>query len=472
MKIPGWIQINRHSFKIRIILIFSIITFILVGIFSRTGYFYIKKIYLDQLTEQVVLLTKLIAGDIKTDFLDYIYSSENMAMSATRYYQNYLAERVNQTDITNAFIFNKDLSVIVHSQDEIEKGEKYPSLLLNRNEIQQFKTGEAITSLPFKGKDNNYYMWCFFRLNNNYWLGIRENAKHLEKIEEISKIFWFIGLAGIMVTILAGWFLSYSITSPINKLVSFSKKIGEGNYSEVLPENIKGELEILVNALDKMRTNIKQNQREKEQMLAQIAHEIRNPLGGIELMTGLIKEDMLKHGLDVKYSKKILDEVSVLKRQITTYLNYSRPVQTFPEIVDIKAIIQEVLSLVEYKKRNIDINLDINETEIKIDPNHLKQILTNLLVNSISVLDNNGKISISTYKVDNKFCLQITDNGPGITSENIENIFQPFFTTKEDGTGLGLSISKKLCEQNGFEISVENNKECGCSFIITSIKKE
>ncbi|MCK5077574.1 MAG: HAMP domain-containing histidine kinase, partial [Calditrichia bacterium] len=142
--------------------------------------------------------------------------------------------------------------------------------------------------------------------------------------------------------------------------------------------------------------------------------------------------------------------------------------QTFPEIVDVKAIIQEVLSLVEYMKKNIEINLDVNENEIKIDPNHFKQILTNILVNSISVMDNNGKITISTYKRNNKFCLKVSDNGPGISAENKEKIFQPFFTTKEDGTGLGLSICKKLCEQNGFEIMLENNKGIGCSFVLKS----
>jgi len=471
MKLPDQINRRFYSLKFRIILIFSIITFILVGIFTRTGYFYIKKIYLNQLEEQIILITGIIGSETNPDFLDFIPKAEYQMNSTREFYQKFLADQVAKTDLTHAFIFDDKLTIVVHSHQDTLLGEMDPQLTLHKTMIQQLETSGIAASSPFKGKDGKFYMWCFYRLNDDYWLGVRENVRHLQRIDEIARLFWIIGIVGILVTVSAGWILGFSVSRPVNRLVSFSKKIGEGKYEQPVPDKIKGELKELVNALDKMRNDIMQNQREKEEILAQVAHEIRNPLGGIELMSGLIREDMLKHGLDVTHVKKILDEVLVLKNQISTYLEYSRPVKAVHEKIKVRETINEILSTLNFAGRGIQVQLDIQENTLYADIHHFKQIILNLLVNSLAVLDKNGKVIVATKIIEGKFHLFITDNGPGIPSENLDKIFRPFFTTREKGSGLGLSVCQKLCEENNLSLTVDNNTGAGCTFIIQSLKE-
>jgi len=144
---------------------------------------------------------------------------------------------------------------------------------------------------------------------------------------------------GIALTIILGFLVAASITKQIDRLTKFSADIGNGDFNSPLPEKINGELKILSDAMDKMRTDILNNHKEKEEMLAQIAHEIRNPLGSIELMANLTKEDILADNNNPEYLNKILLEISDLKSLITAYLNYSRPYLAKPEKVDLNHLV-------------------------------------------------------------------------------------------------------------------------------------
>jgi signal transduction histidine kinase len=97
----------------------------------------------------------------------------------------------------------------------------------------------------------------------------------------------------------------------------------------------------------------------------------------------------------------------------------------------------------------------------------LKQIFINLISNSIEAIGENGTINIFSEITDKSSYFRISDSGRGIKTENLNNIFNPFFTTKKNGTGLGLAICRKLCHQNNAQIEVTNNLESGCEFVIT-----
>jgi signal transduction histidine kinase len=266
-------------------------------------------------------------------------------------------------------------------------------------------------------------------------------------------------------------FLANAIVKPLNKLIRFSSEIGKGNFDERIPSSMHGEIKQLSNAMDKMKNDLTRNQKEREDLLAQIAHEIRNPLGGIELLANLVMENKSVDLKDKEYLDSILKEVQGLKRLITSYLNYGRPVPVNPEWINPEKVFYEIESIFknQIRQRNINYSVINSLEKIYFDPSHLRNILLNLVANSLDSVQDNGMVSIASEKNNGHWLISVKDNGSGIKKENLNKIFNPFFTTKKEGTGLGLAISKKLCKENKAELLAENLNETGAVFII---KKE
>ena len=110
--------------------------------------------------------------------------------------------------------------------------------------------------------------------------------------------------------------------------------------------------------------------------------------------------------------------------------------------------------------------MDIKNSSILFDYGHLKQILANLVSNSIDVLQKGGIIEVHSFVNNGYTEISVSDNGPGVRDDIAVHIFNPFFTTKASGTGLGLAVCEKLCIANNARMYFENNKSAGCTFKI------
>ncbi len=458
--------LGKSYYKYKIIITFSVVTVLLVAILSKASYNFIKEFYLTQLSDNVKKTVLLTSTQIDTTYLSFTKPGL-LTKTPKEYFLKLFNKKELKTIYSEIFIFDKNLNIIVHSDSTKLLGKQEPRLLLSETEILNLKPKASVTSLPFKGNDNNWYLWGFSKLTKNYWLAVKERASNFNRIDKLSNLIWYIGLGGVILSIFLGFIVANSITKPISELVSFSNAIGKGNFNANVPENMKGELKTLTNAMNLMQSNIADNQKEKEKILAQIAHEIRNPLGGIELLINLINES-IDDNKNKEYAKKILEELHGLKELITSYLNYSKPTPALPEQINITDVINESLSIFnnELNQKNIAVKKDIKLKSIIFDKTHLRNILLNLIKNSIEAVKENGEITIAAFKKENKNFITIEDNGSGIDKKNYSKIFEPFFTTKANGTGLGLATCKKFCNENNAELTVKNLKQ-GCMFIIT-----
>jgi signal transduction histidine kinase len=456
-----------YSFKFRIIFVFSLATLLLVGAFTIAGYFLVKQLYVDQLTEQVDASTQIISNQLDKRYLNAMQLGPP-TMMMKEYLQTVLERNMDERTFLEIFIFDKDFNLIAHSDTALNTPGIDPKLFLNKKEIFELEAGGFNSSMPFKGNDGSWYLWGFKKLNNAAWLAARVSAAKLTNIENLAVVFLLIGFGGILITIVLSFIVANSITKPVNKLVDFSREIGKGNFDASLPKNIKGELGFLSDTLEKMKKDIIEKSKEKENLLAQIAHEIRNPLGGIELLANLLKEDFLSEGTDTSYIDKILSEVYRLKNYITAFLDYSRPVSPKAEWVDIENLLEEIKKIFQkqIESRNISLLFDIKLKKIWFDNEHLKQVLINLIANSLDSVSDSGEIIVLSKLNKNFWELSVHDNGEGISTEVFDKIFDPFLTTKKGGTGLGLTISKKLCSENKAVLSASNNMK-GAVFTIT-----
>jgi signal transduction histidine kinase len=207
------------------------------------------------------------------------------------------------------------------------------------------------------------------------------------------------------------------------------------------------------------------------ELAAGTAHEIRNPLTSIRSTIQYL-ERKISDKNDKEMVHDLLGEVDRINEIISGMLSFSRPDKIDKEMVNLHETIYQVVKLVHNsaKRKNIEIDILYN-TELKqimADQGQLKQVLLNVIMNSIQAIESDhGKIMVTVYtsspgrKDVNKaypgyYLLEIADNGTGIPEEEIEHVFDPFYTTKPTGTGLGLSISYGIIHKHGGEIEIES----------------
>lgn len=216
------------------------------------------------------------------------------------------------------------------------------------------------------------------------------------------------------------------------------------------------------------------------ELTAGIAHEINNPTAVILGNMELILSEMEGKMEPVKFETElIIEQVYRIRNIIDSLLEYSRTGGTLDQIepVNINSLIEHALLLVKYEMEthHIDISLNLNaDIFIGIRKEELQQVLINLIVNSIqsTYTDEFNKLTIETKNWESKgVVINIKDNGVGIAEEVMANVFDPFYTTKQNGTGLGLSVSFGLVQRYGGTITVDNNPEGGACFSIWLLHK-
>lgn len=203
-------------------------------------------------------------------------------------------------------------------------------------------------------------------------------------------------------------------------------------------------------------------------MASVLAHEIRNPLGSIKGFAQYLKEHSGETDERTETSINIIiDESNRLELLTEDLLIYARIDELRTEKVDVISLIRDGITLLPVKEREILINFDMPERVMIVsDKEKLRQIIYNLIQNSIDAIGSKGKISLSVKKEDNSVEIAISDTGKGIERDEIEKIFTPFYTTKVRGTGLGLAIIDKLIKVLGGSIRVESEPNQYTTFIM------
>lgn len=438
-------------------LLFSLLTIILVAATARLAYVSARQIYLGQLQEQIDLQGAVAADNLDVRFLAFLTGDSS---AADRHYQKHLKEECTRLGVSSLFLFDSSGTTL----EALNRPEASAAVALNLKELQTLDTGKAFTSLPFKAGDGKWYLWHFRRLSSGYFLGMQVQGRYLEDLEQLSWAFLRIGIIGLLLVLVAAWLIGRRIAQPVNKLVQFSGRIGRGDLKADAPDGVYGELARLQKALTNMQTNLAAHQQEKERILAQIAHELRNPLGGISLLAGLIREAPQATEQNEAYAERILAETEGLKSQIGAYLNFSKPVEVRPEEVQLETLFTELQELftTSCAKRQIKLQFNAEHPTFRFDRGHLKQVLSNLIENSLRFTPEQGNIEV----VANNHSIKVRDDGKGIAPEQLDHIFEPFYSASEDGVGLGLAICRKLCIENDCTLKSENNFIQGCTFTI------
>ncbi|MFH0926215.1 MAG: cache domain-containing protein [bacterium] len=292
-------------------------------------------------------------------------------------------------------------------------------------------------------------------------------------------------ILSVITSCLLGSFKAMHIVKPIEKLTKGTQIISEGNLDHWIEITSNDEIGRLTNSFNKMVTQIKEQQekiREGERLSAlgmlasAIAHEIKNPLQSISLLTDILPGRLEDKEFVQKYTTLVPKELDRLNDFLKELLNLSRPIQRNAMCkTDIHQILQEVVYLLEGEARDklttitIVTSLGDKNRFIFCQPDQVFQAIINIVKNAISAIRDKGNVTIKTSGLENNdqyLKIEVEDTGQGITPSIMKDIFKPFFTSKAGGTGLGLAITKKIIEEHLGKIEVTSQVGKGTIFII------
>jgi len=324
---------------------------------------------------------------------------------------------------------------------------------------------------------------------------LKEMDTMISKIEIHSIILAVITI--VFLSFVLGFLFFKLINVPIKKVTETMKKAEEGDLNVRVNVKSRDEMGRLAENLNIMieKLNLAKEEAERyHQELMQradrmasigelssgIAHEIRNPLAGIQGAIQILANDFLKEDPRRQVTDEIQKQIYKLERLVKDLLNYTKPVPANFLPADINELINKVLSFfVTQRGKSDDFKIEKKFAPLPktmIDPNSMEQAFLNIILNAQKAMPKGGNFTVSTAllpprKDDGKENQEVQvifeDTGVGISKENLPKVFNPFFSTRSDGTGLGLSITKNIVEQHGGKIEVESQVNMGTKFIIT-----
>jgi signal transduction histidine kinase len=218
------------------------------------------------------------------------------------------------------------------------------------------------------------------------------------------------------------------------------------------------------------------------EMAAAIAHELKNPLAGIEVMAGLLRRHVSDAGDVQSLLNDIISEAKMANAIVQEVLEFVRPIRLQMQLTSLAQVVHDAVRTAEGKTNNrMDVRVDIAPTVplVRADHHQLCQLFTNLLINAVEAMNGHGAVAVRAWtEVEDDHgalepqpvptaVVEVSDDGPGMAAELIERVFNPFFTTKPQGSGLGLSIVRKIVDAHEGRIDVSSEPGVGTRFRVT-----
>jgi two-component system NtrC family sensor kinase len=281
--------------------------------------------------------------------------------------------------------------------------------------------------------------------------------------------------------------LAYYLLKPVRTLVGATKRIAAGDLDYEIPIQSTDELGDLTRSFNRMVKNLARTQDElvrSEKLVslgrlsAGVAHEIRNPLNAMKGAIVYLQRRRPDDPLVEEYTRLVSEEIDRLSLFVTDFLYFARQSEPKKVPTEINRLILATQHLFEERARQSDIRfhnqLDPNLPLLSVDAHQIEQVVVNIVINAMDALPEGGDITFSSRILKfhhasantRRFRLTVQDNGAGIPADHLKNVFDPFFSTKEDGTGLGLPLSLGIVENHGGQIRMSSQEGIGTSVFI------
>ncbi|HEY2924937.1 MAG TPA: ATP-binding protein [Candidatus Eisenbacteria bacterium] len=291
-----------------------------------------------------------------------------------------------------------------------------------------------------------------------------------------------LGLLGLGIAIPLAILWSSQISRPVERLAAFSDKLARGDWDEPLTLHSMRELQTLVLALDRMRSDLRsyrdklvtsERQAAWNQMARKVAHEIKNPLTPIAISVADLKRSYDQKRPDFpeildQAVRTVGEEVEALKRLLQEFSDFARIPPPRLEPCRVSNLMDDLAALYgrEIAAGRLVVTRPEREITFTADPGQMRQALINLVKNGLEALNGDGRVTVSAGVDEAVLEIAVSDSGPGLSEEQRSNLFVPGFTTKAQGSGLGLTIVERIVNDHQGAIAVDARPGRGTTFRI------
>jgi len=294
-----------------------------------------------------------------------------------------------------------------------------------------------------------------------------------------------IGCTGLLIGVGGAALMARRITKPLDKLVDGTVKISKGDFSQAIDIDTQDEIGELAQSFNEMSQQLQLTRKRMEaanrrliqaeklasigRISASIAHEIRNPLTSVKLNIQKVMESEGLNDIDKEHLDISQEGIGHIENFIKELLNFTRESELQLNYFSVEQIVDESIKMIRntLKLKDVELTKEVQERlpYVLVDGDKIRQVLLNILHNACEALEKGGKITITLSLLKGrrgrKVTIRISDNGPGIPKKDKENIFEPFYSTKEKGTGLGLTVVQKIVEAHGGTVGIESRLRHG-----------
>jgi signal transduction histidine kinase len=374
---------------------------------------------------------------------------------------------------TRLFVLRPDGTALADSAGRVRIGERVASLERDRFEIAEAAAGRPTPSrVLFEGSDGRFHKSGYAPCRGADGkvvavVGADGTAPSFETLRAFRRTLATVAVAGALLGALVAALAAVTVTRPLLRITEAAGRIARGDLETPLwRRKRRDEIGTLRDTIEEMRRALHARDAERETLLAGIAHEVRNPLGALDLFAGLLAEE-LQHAPQAAHVARIRAELAALSKVVEEFLDYARERPPVREDVDLARLLGEVVDLVQPLAAARGVSLSLEGTGWALaDGEQLRRAALNLVRNAVEASPAGGLVEIAASERDGEVVVEVADRGPGLSSEARESLFRPFFTTKDGGTGLGLALAKKVADAHGGTLALHDRPGGGTEALL------
>ena len=337
----------------------------------------------------------------------------------------------------------------------------------DRAEIARALGGTPTASPLFVGHDGVPYKRAYAAVGDAGdvagLVAVEGNADYPAVLAAFRRSLIRTGVGALLAVLLLTIWLSRRISRPVARLAQAAARLGRGDLDAPIPIETRDEIGVLAQTLEETRAALRARDERMQMMLAGIAHEVRNPLGGLELYAGLLRDALAGQPERLDEVARIEREVGHLKAVVSEFLEFARRPSPRLEAVSLRPLFEEIRELTAVPGGATIAVEAADGVAVRADAVQLRRVLLNLTRNAVTAA-RAGRVALGAAAQGDRVRIEVRDDGPGVPPELREKIFAPFFTTREKGTGLGLAFVREIVRDHGSEVDVRDAPGGGSVF--------
>ena len=446
---------------------FAVYSFLCIGLMTAVLWLVISNYLVKQILDREWQITaQLVRADVRKFLEDYDFIAQDRKSVGHKFVA--LLDRMRQLSVIVRFKVYNAKAVVIWADDKQFVGKSFS----DNPQLRRALSGEVIANLNSLNKPESAFgrnlaaktvevYVPIYSENDRQLLGVFETYRQADSIlRDVRE-----ARAVVLLAAVVGGLLVYISLFVIVRQAA--RKIDEQQTN-----------------LLKMQAELIASQRMAAigEMAGAVAHGIGNPLSSIRaaaqvaLLQGNTGNGSETNQKMTENLRNITREVDRVQKRMQGLLNFAKPLEPRPVVVEINALVRETVEALRSRFSDAEVSpnmeLAADLPSVTSDLNHLEQALMVLITNAVEATSNGGVVTIRTgasfHNGERKaVCISIEDNGAGIPTENRERVFEPFFTTKTHGTGIGLPLAKKFVEINRGKIAITNGSQIGTKMEIT-----